>query len=128
MMMRKQDDYVPLAYKTYIERRVQRSWGNTIYIGYPARSEKVMDILKKYDEEEWRKVKASSYRYYSTRLTPTVENAEALCQAFKDATEAGCDYCKTIYRHMKSNAKEYIFEIQYRERKVEFDAMVSKIS
>lgn len=126
--MRKQDDYVPLAYKTYIERRVQRSWGNTIYIGYPRRSDIIMDIIEKYNNEEWRAIKAATYSYYSTRLTPTVENAQAICQAFKDGAEAGCEYCKTIYRNMKSHAKEYIFEIQYKERKVEFDAMVSKIS
>ena len=126
--MRKQDDYVPMAYKAYIENRVQRSWGNTIYIGYPNRSDIIMDIVKKYNEEEWITIKTASYRYHSTRLTPTVENAEAICQAFKDGAEAGCDYCKPIYRNMKSHAKQYIFEIQYKERKVEFDAMVSKIS
>ena len=126
--MRKQDDYVPLAYKTYIEKRVERSWGNTIYIGYPNRSNIIMDIIEIYNNEEWRRIRAATYSYYSTRLTPTVENAEAICQAFKDGAEAGCDYCKSIYRVMKSSAKEYIFEIQYKERKVEFDAMVSKIS
>ncbi len=126
--MRKQDDYVPLAYKAFIERRVQRSWGNAIYIGYPNRSDIIMNIIEKYDNQEWRKIKAATYSYYSTRITPTVENAQAMCQAFKDGAEAGCDYCKSIYRNMKSNAKQYIFEIQYKERKVEFDAMVSKIS
>ena len=125
--MMKQDDYMPMAYEEHIKNRVQRSWGNSIYISYPKRSVILMDIIKEYNNAEWRKITESSSHYYSARVTPTVKNARKLCEAFRDGAEAGCTQCKSIYRNIKSNSKAYIFEIQYKDRKVKFDDLVSKI-
>ena len=119
---------MPLAYEKHIKNRVERTWGNSIYINYPKRSDSLMGILKKYNKEEWRKVNKSNNYYYSARVTPTAENARELCKAFRAGAEAGCNTCKSIYRNMKANAKMYIFEIQYMDRKVKFDELVSKIS
>ena len=126
-MMMKQDDYMPMAYEKYIKNRIERSWGNSVYISYPRRSDTIMEILKEHNNAEWRKINKSSGYYYSARVTPTVKNARKLCEAFRDGAEAGCTQCKSIYRGMKSSSKEYIFEIQYKDRKVKFDDLVSKI-
>jgi len=125
--MRKQDEYIPMAYEEHIRRREARRWGNSIFISYPTRSEILMNILEEFNREEWRKIKGKSYAYSAT-ITPTVKNARSLCRAIKIGADKGCSQCKGIFRNMKSGSKEYIFEIQYKERKVEFDAMVSKIS
>ena len=119
---------MPVAYETHIKNSVERTCGNSIYISYPRSSDILMEILKKYNKEEWRKINKSTTRYYSARITPTAKNARELCKAFRDGAEAGCNTCKSIYRNMKSNAKMYIFEIQYMDRKVKFDDLVSKIS
>ena len=45
MMIKKQDDYMPLAYEKHIKNRVERTWGNSIYISYPRSSDILMEIL-----------------------------------------------------------------------------------